>query len=138
MDFALFPSCVSFTRDIFQTFSTQCDIIFKDNSTRPLLMISAVIKLPGGFIYDHFYLSPDYRSPFIQRASWFEDIVIRCVRYAFAYIPAKIGRIFFSKPVALPFLRFRMLRHGYFRSPIHWHEVMEVCLSPFSYQVSIY
>ncbi|KAG9237152.1 Arylacetamide deacetylase-like protein [Amylocarpus encephaloides] len=82
-----------------------------------------VIKLPLGFIYDRVYLSRQYRSPFVQQATCFEDIVIRCVRYAFAYIPAHIGRVFFSKFVSLPFLRFRMLRHGYFRSPIHWHEV---------------
>jgi len=59
----------------------------------------------------------------VQQASWFEDIVIRCVRYAFAYIPASIGRVFFSKLVSLPFLRFRMLRHGYLHSPIHWKEI---------------
>lgn len=34
-----------------------------------------------------------------------------------------MGRVFFSKPVALPFLRFRMLRQGHTRSPIHWEEV---------------
>ena len=34
-----------------------------------------------------------------------------------------MGRVFFSKPVALPFLRFRMLRHGYIQSPITWHEI---------------
>lgn len=38
-------------------------------------------------------------------------------------MPAYIGRVFFSKPVALPFLRWRMLRHGYFHSPITWREV---------------
>jgi hypothetical protein len=54
--------------------------------------------------------------------------VIRCVRYAFAYIPAEIGRVFFSKLVALPFLRFRMLRHGYLKSPIHWHGVKQVMI----------
>ena len=27
------------------------------------------------------------------------------------------------KSVSLPFLRFRMLRHGYLHSPIYWHEV---------------
>lgn len=64
----------------------------------------------------------------MQQASWFEDIVIRCVRYAFAYIPASIGRVFFSKHVALPFFRFRMLRHGYFRSPFHWQEINMVTI----------
>ncbi|KAJ8068128.1 hypothetical protein OCU04_003699 [Sclerotinia nivalis] len=82
-----------------------------------------IIKLPLSFIKDRFLTSYKKRSPFIQQASWFEDIVIRCVRYTFAYIPANIGRVFFSKAVALPFLRFRMLRHGFINSPIHWHEV---------------
>ena len=63
------------------------------------------------------------RSPFVKQASPFQDIVIRCVRYAFAKLPAKIGRVFFSKSVALPFLRWRMLRHGYFHSPIQWKDV---------------
>ena len=49
--------------------------------------------------------------------------MIRYVRYAFARFPAKIGRVFFSKPVALPFTRFRMLRHGYMHSPIVWREI---------------
>lgn len=38
-------------------------------------------------------------------------------------MPAFIGRVFFSKEVALPFLRFRMLRHGYLKCPIPWREV---------------
>ena len=49
--------------------------------------------------------------------------MIRCVRYAFANIPASIGRVFFSKEVAHPFFRFRLLRHGYFRCPIPYFEV---------------
>ena len=58
----------------------------------------------------------------MQQASPFQDFVIRCVRYAFAKIPASIGRVFFSKYVALPFLRFRMFRHGFVRSPVPWEE----------------
>ncbi|CZR61619.1 related to hydrolase [Phialocephala subalpina] len=84
-----------------------------------------IIKLPFTFLYERLLLSPEHQSPFVQQASWFEDVVIRCVRYAFACIPAEIGRVFFSKYVALPFLRFRMLRHGYFRSPIHWNEAKQ-------------
>ena len=45
------------------------------------------------------------------------------MRYAFAYIPAEIGRVFFSKGAALPFLKWRMLRHGYVRKPVHWEEI---------------
>ena len=36
---------------------------------------------------------------------------------------ASIGRVFFSKEVALPFMKFRMLRNGYLRSPIRWEEI---------------
>ncbi|KAE8446819.1 hypothetical protein EG329_011596 [Mollisiaceae sp. DMI_Dod_QoI] len=79
--------------------------------------------MPISLLYERLLSSREHRSPFVQQASWFEDVVIRCVRYAFAYIPAKVGRVFFSKMVALPFLRFRMIRHGYIRSPIHWQEL---------------
>ncbi|KUJ19072.1 alpha/beta-hydrolase [Mollisia scopiformis] len=84
-----------------------------------------VIKLPLSLLYERLLLNREQQSPFVQQASWFEDVIIRCVRYAFAYIPAQIGRVFFSKLVALPFLRFRMLRHGYFKSPIHWQDVKQ-------------
>ncbi|OWP01093.1 hypothetical protein B2J93_6543 [Marssonina coronariae] len=81
-----------------------------------------LIRLPLTFIHDHFFQEKSRRPP-LQQASWFEDVVIRCVRYAFANIPAEIGRVFFSKGAAGPFLRWRMLRHGYMRKPIHWEEV---------------
>ena len=54
--------------------------------------------------------------------------MIRCVRYAFANIPASIGAIFFSKHVALPFIRFRMLRHGYLKSPLHYSKVSNAAM----------
>ncbi|KAH7061076.1 Alpha/Beta hydrolase protein [Macrophomina phaseolina] len=82
-----------------------------------------VLLIPYQFIRERFFTAPADRSPFVQKATLFQDFVIRCVRYAFAFMPAYIGRVFFSKPVALPFLRWRMLRHGYLRSPITWREV---------------
>ncbi|KAI1877979.1 uncharacterized protein JN550_000161 [Neoarthrinium moseri] len=81
-----------------------------------------LFQLPLGFINERFFVSRKKQSAFVQIASPFEDFVIRCVRYAFANLPPKVGRVFFSKPVALPFLRFRMLRHGFLKSPVHWHE----------------
>ncbi|KAH6654580.1 Alpha/Beta hydrolase protein [Truncatella angustata] len=81
-----------------------------------------LLKLPYEFIRERFFADPSKQSPFVQVASPFEDFVIRCVRYAFANVPPKVGRVFFSKPVALPFLRFRMLRHGFLRKPVHWRE----------------
>ncbi|KAI1807971.1 alpha/beta-hydrolase [Daldinia bambusicola] len=81
-----------------------------------------LLRLPFEFIRERYFVRHEQQTPFVQKASPFEDFVIRCVRYAFANIPPKVGRVFFSKPVALPFLKFRMLRHGYLRSPIYWHE----------------
>ena len=62
-------------------------------------------------------------SPFQQKATFFQDLVIRCVRFAFAKLPAKVGRVFFSKWVAWPFFRWRLLRHGYLRLPFEVHEL---------------
>ncbi|OTB06869.1 hypothetical protein M426DRAFT_318584 [Hypoxylon sp. CI-4A] len=81
-----------------------------------------LFELPYKFIRERYFVEYSKQSPFVQKASPFEDFVIRCVRYAFANVPSKVGRVFFSKPVALPFLRFRMLRHGYLRPPVHWKE----------------
>ncbi|OCT50174.1 esterase [Cladophialophora carrionii] len=64
------------------------------------------------------------QSPFTRHATVFQDVVIRCVRFAFAKIPAGVGRVFFSKWVALPFFRFRLLRHGYLHCPIFYREVI--------------
>lgn len=66
------------------------------------------------------------RGLFVQRATFFEDLVIRCVRWAFANVPANIGRVFLSKGVVLPFFWFRLLRRGYLGAPVHWHEYQEV------------
>lgn len=73
--------------------------------------------------YERYVQKKVDQSPFTQSASLFQDIVIRCVRYAFAKIPASIGRVFFSKWVALPFFRFRLLRHGYLQCPVYYQEV---------------
>ncbi|KAI1180174.1 Alpha/Beta hydrolase protein [Nemania sp. FL0916] len=81
-----------------------------------------LLELPYSFIRERYFCRYKNQSPFVREASPFEDFVIRCVRYAFANIQPSVGRIFFSKPVALPFSRFRMLRHGYIKFPVHWHE----------------
>lgn len=80
-------------------------------------------QLPYSFIKERFFTAKAQKSAFNQHATPFQDFVIRCVRYAFAKIPATIGKVFFSKGVALPFFWFRMLRHGYRRSAIPWKEV---------------
>ncbi|KAG8668782.1 hypothetical protein FPOAC2_08086 [Fusarium poae] len=81
-----------------------------------------LIQLPYEFVTDRYLTHPSRQLAFTQTATVFEDFVIRCVRYAFAHMPAKVGRVFFGKYVALPFARWRMLRHGYIRSPVHYRE----------------
>lgn len=69
-----------------------------------------------------------YRTPtvdqhrFIKESTLFEDLVVRCVRWAFKYVAPDVGKVFFSKHVALPFVRWRMLRHGYLHCPTYWRE----------------
>lgn len=108
-----------------------------------------VLKLPIGIIWDR-VLSPPVRGcrqalrwvmergqrnqrhqqlqppPFSQRVTLFEDVVVRCIQYAFANVPPRIGRVFFAREVALPYLWFRLMRKGYFGSPIYWREHCDV------------
>src|SRR5436305_14741579 len=86
-------------------------------------MLREVVNLPTQFVTDRYIYPRDLQTPFVREATPFQDLVIRCVRYAFACIPANISRVFFSKWVALPWLRWRMLRHGYLSSPIPWKEL---------------
>ncbi|KAF2624660.1 alpha/beta-hydrolase [Macroventuria anomochaeta] len=88
----------------------------------PFIVYEALV-IPYQFVRERYFLPFERRSPFVRKATPFQDFVIRCVRYAFANMPASIGRVFFSKGVSLPFLRFRMLRHGIVTSPIRWTEV---------------
>ncbi|KAF7559975.1 hypothetical protein G7046_g4177 [Stylonectria norvegica] len=81
-----------------------------------------LLELPIQFIRERFLTHPSQQLPFVLGATAFEDFVIRCVRYAFKSMPANVGRVFFSKNVAIAFLRWRMLRHGYFRFPVYWRE----------------
>ncbi|ERS99773.1 hypothetical protein HMPREF1624_03137 [Sporothrix schenckii ATCC 58251] len=45
-----------------------------------------------------------------QRPSLFEEVVLCCVRWAFIHTDPHVGRVFFSRSVALPFHRFRQLQ----------------------------
>lgn len=94
-----------------------------------MLTVFQVFVIPFQFIRERYLVSFEQRSPFVKKATPFQDFVIRCVRYAFANMPAFLGRVFFSKPVSLPFLRFRMLRHGVVTSPIRWTEIKRVSRS---------
>jgi acetyl esterase/lipase len=88
-----------------------------------MLIAPKAIAIPYQFIHERFFIPHKHRAPFVKKATPFQDLVIRFVRYAFANMPAFLGRVFFSKAVSLPFLRFRMLRHGIVTSPIRWTEI---------------
>lgn len=81
-----------------------------------------MIKLPYQLLKGRYWAAPPDQARFIEDATLFEDLVVRCVRWAFKYVTPDVGKAFFSKHVALPFLRWRMLRHGYLRWPVHWRE----------------
>jgi acetyl esterase/lipase len=98
----------------------------------PYILVSTLIfavpnllfRIPYQLVHERYYTPLASRSPYVQQCSLFQDVVVRCVRYAFGSMPASVGRVFFSKPVALPFMRWRMFRHGYTSSPIHYEEVL--------------
>lgn len=82
-----------------------------------------LFRLPHQMLRERYFTKKERQTPFVKSATFFQDLVIRCVRYAFANMPVRIGRVFFSKWVAYPFLKFRLLRHGYLESPISYQEV---------------
>ena len=81
------------------------------------------LQLPYQYITERYLTPKAQRSPYVRQATYFQDLVIRIVRYAFAHIDASVGRVFFSKAVALPFVRFRMWRHGYKEFPMPVQEI---------------
>ncbi|PTB36427.1 hypothetical protein M441DRAFT_61905 [Trichoderma asperellum CBS 433.97] len=82
-----------------------------------------LFTLPLQFVWNRYFRSySSHKSSHLKGSTIFEDIVIRCVRYAFATIPANVGRVFFSRDVALPFLKWRMKRHGFKDFPVYWKE----------------
>ncbi|KIW34811.1 uncharacterized protein PV07_01564 [Cladophialophora immunda] len=83
-----------------------------------------IFQLPYQLVHERYCTKSHLQSPFTRHATLFQDVVIRCVRYAFAKIPARVGRVFFSKWVAYPFFRFRLLRHGFLHCPMFYREVI--------------
>ncbi|KAI9736997.1 MAG: hypothetical protein M1834_000586 [Cirrosporium novae-zelandiae] len=71
-----------------------------------------LFKLPFQLFHERWFAKS--KSPFVQQATLFQDIVIRCVRYAFANVPANVCRVSLSKPVSCRFLKYRIFRHLYF------------------------
>ncbi|RPB22255.1 alpha/beta-hydrolase [Terfezia boudieri ATCC MYA-4762] len=83
-----------------------------------------VTELPIQVLYERYLSSPEHRLAWTLKSSLFQDVVIHCVRYAFTNIDPKVGRVFLSKNVALPFLRFRMWRHApQTAARVVWREV---------------
>ncbi|KAI0166043.1 Alpha/Beta hydrolase protein [Xylariaceae sp. FL1272] len=85
-----------------------------------------LFQLPYAFIHNRYLVDRRKQPAFFRDASPFEDIVIRCVRFAFAKISPSVGKAFFSKAVSLPFLKFRLWRHGMLDFPVHLHEHLEM------------
>lgn len=75
-------------------------------------------------------LSGEPSTAFDRHATVFEALAVRCARYAHVNLPPDILQAFFHKNVAYPFLRFRMLRQLYLRSPVHWEQITEDLVSP--------
>lgn len=125
------PSCVSPFALLRPSFPPpRVPVPFRSHRESRRRRRGVVYQLPVSFVYEHLFQCREEQTPFVRRASGFEDFVVRCVRFAFAHIPPRVGRVFFSRPVALPFLRFRMLRHGYLRWPIHWKQATDVGSHP--------
>ncbi|CAM1502919.1 Fc.00g076950.m01.CDS01 [Cosmosporella sp. VM-42] len=96
--------------------------VFKTIFTGVQALPFLVLELPFQFFEERYFTHPSQQLPFVQGATAFEDFVVRVVRYAFKDIPSSVGRVFFGKYIALPFLRWRMLKHGYLKCPVHWRE----------------
>lgn len=92
----------------------------------PKANLQQVIKLPFSIINDRYLLGRFSAKRFSRKATLFEDAVTRCVHYGFTNIKPPIARIFFVKGVSWPFLRYRMLRHGYLVLPVHLEDVEQV------------
>ena len=82
-----------------------------------------LLQLPYQYASERYFTPQSQRSPYVRQATYFQDLIVRVVRYAFAGIPASIGRVFFSKKVALPFMKFRMWRHGLQEFPVAIREI---------------
>jgi hypothetical protein len=91
------------------------------------------LELPLRWLRDHLWTRQTERPPFVQRATFFEWIVTRCVKWAFTNMDPEVGRVFLGPTVASRFLGFRMFHNLYWSNPFVRHRVGEgkgVSLSP--------
>ena len=86
-----------------------------------------VLCLPFHILRDRYLTPQERRAPYFRHCTLFQDIVIRCTRHAFSELPPNVARVFFTKEVTLPFLLFRIWRHGHFWfRPFQWREISQV------------
>ncbi|PHH89896.1 hypothetical protein CDD83_5010 [Cordyceps sp. RAO-2017] len=85
-------------------------------------LLFLVFRLPFGLVRDHFWLPASSLPQFVREATVFEDIARRYFRYACVNLPFCVVRLLFSKAFWLPLFRWRMLRHGHWKSSAYWHE----------------
>lgn len=76
----------------------------------PLLLARRLL-----FAWGFNVIAPDQ---FTCTASAFEVIAVQCTRWSHVNLPLDILRAFFGRGVVRPFLRWRMLRHFFFWSPV--------------------
>ncbi|PFH61025.1 hypothetical protein XA68_18390 [Ophiocordyceps unilateralis] len=81
-----------------------------------------LLQLPLDLVRHRLWLPASSTLAFARESSTFEYVVSRCVRYSFKHIPPEVARVFFFKMICLPYLRWRMLRHGLVECPVHWYE----------------
>ncbi|KAF3130582.1 hypothetical protein TWF703_008113 [Orbilia oligospora] len=72
----------------------------------------SIFTLPSLIFHDHILLFKNERPEFVNDSTFFQELVIRLVKYSFANLPSNIGRVFFKGEVVMPFYKFRLLRHG--------------------------
>lgn len=76
----------------------------------PVSSVAAAFWLPLELVCTRLLTWPSQQRPFVRKSTVFEHVVFYCVKYAFVHVPHRIGRVFFSRFVAVSFLRWRQLR----------------------------
>lgn len=97
------------------------------------LTLPKVIQVPKAFIVGvlaTLWPSSLPLESFRRHATMFEDLAVSCARYAHANLPPDVLQAFFHKNVSYPFLRFRLIRHCYFKIPVDLEEVEDRTVTP--------
>lgn len=81
--------------------------------------------MPVEFVYKRYLQPRADRSQFALESDFFEHFIIVVVRHAFKILPPKVSRVLMTKQVAVPLLRWRMLRQSYCQYPSHVQHLTE-------------